>query len=95
LLKKFDINAKKKLKMQKDNLGKLRDENSDRTDLDELDELVNDAEDIIDGDDDSAADNAKEVLEQFVKIDNLKDEGIVKNFLNQDNVKNIIKKSDV
>ncbi len=95
LLKKFDINAKKKLKMQKDNLGKLRDENSDRTDLDELDEVVNDAQDIIDGDDDSAADNAKEVLEQFVKIDNLKDEGIVKNFLNQDNVKNIIKKSDV
>ena len=94
LLNKFDINAKKKLKMQKDNLGKLLDENSDRTDLEELDEIVNDAQDIIDSDDDGA-DNAKEVLEQFVKIDNLKDEGIVRNFLKQDNVKNIMKKSDV
>ena len=95
LLKKGNRDARKRLLAQKDNLRQLLGENSDRPDLEELDDKMNDALDNIDNlDPDNADDaeqinNAKEVLDQFAKIDNLKDKDKVEKFLDQDNVKNI------
>jgi type IV secretory pathway VirB6-like protein len=100
LLKKGNANAKKKLAAQQDNLRKLLDENSDRPDLEELDDKMNEALDAIDNldpnDSDNAdqIDNANEVVDQFTKIDNLNDKEQVKNFLNQDNVQKINKNND-
>ena len=100
LLKKGNRDARKKLLAQKDNLRKLLGEDSDRADLEELDDKINDAFDNIDNLDPDDADNAeqidnaKEVLDQFAKIDNLKDKDKVEKFLDQDNVKNIKNNSD-
>ena len=75
-------------------------ENSDRPDLEELDNKMNAALDAIDNldsnDSDNAdqIDNANEVVDQFTKIDNLNDKDQVKNFLNQDNVQKINKNND-